>query len=40
MEVLGGLLGATGGRLLVVLTGRAGDWLSDEWPVKVSTRRR
>ena len=34
-EVLGGLLGGTGGRLLIVLTGRDGDWLSNEWPVKV-----
>jgi class 3 adenylate cyclase len=34
-EVLGGLLGATGGRLLVVITGRDGNWLPDDWPVKV-----
>ena len=35
IEVLGALLGATGGRLLAVLTGRDGSWLSGEWPVKV-----
>ena len=35
IEVLGALLGATGGRLLVVMTGRDGTWLSGEWPVKV-----
>ena len=35
MELLGVLLGATGGRLLVVITGRDGDWLSADWPVKV-----
>ncbi len=35
IEVLGALLGATGGRLLAVLTGRDGNWLSGEWPVKV-----
>ncbi|HEV7422707.1 MAG TPA: adenylate/guanylate cyclase domain-containing protein [Mycobacterium sp.] len=35
IEVLGALLGATEGRLLAVLTGRDGSWLSGEWPVKV-----
>jgi tetratricopeptide (TPR) repeat protein len=33
--VLSALLGATGGRLLAVLTGRDGNWLSGEWPIKV-----
>ncbi len=35
LEVLGALLDASGGRLLVVIAGRPGDWLSDDWPVKV-----
>jgi tetratricopeptide (TPR) repeat protein len=35
VEVLGALLGATGGRLLAVLTGRDGGWSSNEWPVKI-----
>jgi class 3 adenylate cyclase/tetratricopeptide (TPR) repeat protein len=35
IEVLSALLGATGGRLLAVLTGRDGNWLSGQWPVKV-----
>jgi class 3 adenylate cyclase/tetratricopeptide (TPR) repeat protein len=35
IEVLGALLDATGGRLLAVLTGRDGSWLSGAWPVKV-----
>jgi class 3 adenylate cyclase/tetratricopeptide (TPR) repeat protein len=35
MDVLGALLGAAGGRLLVVITGRDGNWLSSEWPAKV-----
>src|SRR4029077_13198323 len=35
IEVLGALLGATEGRLMAVLTGRDGNWLSGEWPVKV-----
>jgi class 3 adenylate cyclase len=35
MEVLGALLGAGLGRLLVVATGRPGGWLPDAWPVKV-----
>ena len=33
--VLGALLGAGLGRLLVVATGRPGGWLPDAWPVKV-----
>jgi tetratricopeptide (TPR) repeat protein len=28
-------LGAADGRLLVVITGRHGDWLSGEWPAKI-----
>ena len=35
LELLGGLLNSTAGRLLVVITGRAGAWLSDGWPAKV-----
>jgi class 3 adenylate cyclase len=35
MEVLGSLLGAGLGRLLVVATGRPGGWLPDAWPVKL-----
>jgi class 3 adenylate cyclase len=35
LEVLGSLLKAGSGRLLVVLTGRPGGWLPDAWPVKV-----
>ena len=35
LEVLGALLKAAGGRLLVVMTGRPGDWLPAGWPVKV-----
>jgi class 3 adenylate cyclase len=34
MEVLGALLDAAGGRLLVVITGRPGGWLPASWPVK------
>ena len=34
-EVLGALLDAAEGRLLVVMTGRPGDWLPDSWPVEV-----
>jgi class 3 adenylate cyclase/tetratricopeptide (TPR) repeat protein len=33
LELLNSLLTATNGRLLVVLTGREGDWLRSEWPV-------
>ena len=35
LEVLGSLLGAGQGRLLVVITGRPGGWLPAGWPVKV-----
>jgi class 3 adenylate cyclase/tetratricopeptide (TPR) repeat protein len=35
MEVLGLLLEASGGRLMVVVTGRPGGWLPAGWPVKV-----
>ena len=35
IEVLGSLLDASGGRLLVVVTGRPGGWLPAAWPVKV-----
>jgi class 3 adenylate cyclase len=35
MEVLGKLLAATEGRLLVVMTGRPGGWLPAGWPVEV-----
>jgi class 3 adenylate cyclase/tetratricopeptide (TPR) repeat protein len=35
MEVLGSLLGAGQGRLLVVFTGRRGGWLPPGWPVTV-----
>jgi tetratricopeptide (TPR) repeat protein len=35
LEVLGALLNAAGGRLLVVVTGRPGGWLPAGWPVKV-----
>ena len=35
LEVLGALLGAGGGRLLVVITGRPGGWLPAGWPVTV-----
>jgi class 3 adenylate cyclase len=35
LEVLGALLNAAGGRLLVVVTGRPGGWLPAAWPVKV-----
>ena len=35
LELLGGLLAATEGRLLTVITGRDGNWLSDQWPAKV-----
>jgi class 3 adenylate cyclase/tetratricopeptide (TPR) repeat protein len=34
-EVLGALLDAAGGGLLVVMTGRPGDWLPDSWPHEV-----
>ncbi|OBJ53708.1 adenylate/guanylate cyclase domain-containing protein [Mycobacterium asiaticum] len=35
LEVLGGLLGAGHGRLLVIVTGRNRDWLPDSWPANV-----
>ncbi|MEO6793387.1 MAG: AAA family ATPase [Mycobacterium sp.] len=35
LEVLGALLKASRGRLLVVITGRPGGWLPADWPVKV-----
>jgi len=35
IEVLGSLLDAAQGRLLVVITGRPGGWLPGGWPVKV-----
>jgi len=35
IETLESLLDAAGGRLLVVVTGRAGPWLPAHWPVKV-----
>jgi class 3 adenylate cyclase len=33
LELLNSLLAAADGRLLVVLTGREGDWLRTDWPV-------
>ena len=33
VELLNSLLTATDGRLLVVVTGREGDWLRSDWPV-------
>nr|WP_255506095.1 adenylate/guanylate cyclase domain-containing protein [Mycolicibacterium sp. 018/SC-01/001] len=35
LNLLGSVLGGTGGRLLVVITGREGNWLSEQWPAKV-----
>ena len=35
LEILGALLGSANGRLLIVITGRPGDWLPDDWPVNV-----
>jgi class 3 adenylate cyclase/tetratricopeptide (TPR) repeat protein len=35
LELLGSLLGAAQGRLLVVITGRPGGWLPAGWPVKL-----
>ena len=40
LEVLGSLLDAASGRLLVVITGRPGGWLPGDWPVRCSTWRR
>jgi hypothetical protein len=34
-SILGALLGSANGRLLIVITGRPGDWLPDDWPVNV-----
>lgn len=34
MDLLGSLLHAADGRLMVVMTARPGVWLPDEWPVK------
>jgi class 3 adenylate cyclase/tetratricopeptide (TPR) repeat protein len=33
MELLNSILSAADGRLLVVLTGREGDWLRTDWPI-------
>ena len=33
LELLNSLLAAADGRLLMVLTGREGDWLRTDWPV-------
>ena len=35
LEVLGSLLGAGEGRLLVVVTGRPGEWLPADWPAEI-----
>lgn len=35
LEVLGALLEAADGRLLIVITGRPGDWLCGDWPATV-----
>ena len=35
LEVLGALLSAADGRLMVVVTGRPDGWLPVDWPVKV-----
>jgi class 3 adenylate cyclase len=35
IEVLGSLLRGSEGRLLIVITGRDGGWLPNDWPVKV-----
>lgn len=35
LELIGNLLHAADGHVLVVITGRPGDWLSSAWPVKV-----
>jgi tetratricopeptide (TPR) repeat protein len=35
LEMLGSLLGATNGRVLVIITGRDGNWFSNKWPAKV-----
>ena len=35
LELLNSLFAAANGRLLVVITGREGDWLRTEWPVRL-----
>jgi len=40
LEVLGSLLDAARGRLLVVITGRPGGWLPADWRSGCSTWRR
>ncbi len=35
LELIGNLLRSADGRLLVMVTGRQGDWLSSEWPAKL-----
>jgi class 3 adenylate cyclase/tetratricopeptide (TPR) repeat protein len=35
MELLTSILAAADGRLMVVVTGRGGDWLKADWPTKV-----
>ena len=35
LEILGSLLGASAGRLLVVIAGRPGGWLPAAWPVRM-----
>ncbi|MHA0289443.1 serine/threonine-protein kinase [Mycobacterium sp. C3-094] len=35
LDLLGSVLAATDGRLLVVITGREGNWLGAQWPAKV-----
>ena len=35
LELLNGILGVTEGRVFLVITGRDGHWLSDQWPVKL-----
>jgi class 3 adenylate cyclase/tetratricopeptide (TPR) repeat protein len=35
LEILGSLLDRTDGRLMVIVTGRPGDWLPGGWPVDV-----
>ncbi|MBX7448431.1 protein kinase [Mycolicibacterium sp. 3033] len=35
LDLLDSVLTETGGRLLVVITGREGNWLGEQWPAKV-----
>ena len=35
LELIGALLGTASGTVLVVITGRNGNWLPSEWPVKL-----